>query len=217
VAEISANLGPKSTLDDVTSLVVSINELFAVAEDVQSLSTFVESLVTLREYSLDPEPEDSGWAKDTALIDEHLAILGVYGRGAPPNAETDEYRRQSHVVVERMQYYNPFAITIDFPGKAIREILEVIRDWGAARRQAKTAAAEAESAFQFREALRTKMLENLNLSLTHGSAEERARAMAWSDEATRRLTEAAGNLMEHELELVVVPAAGPEETSVALA
>lgn len=152
-ASLSINVGPNATFDALAAITSDLQSMFGFAQSVQAVIDRNDAAYSIvRRRDLGPILDDFDLAPGYGRS-EFLASL--ISSGSPflrsANFERAIDQRLSEVAedrvirVERLQYSNPFDVNVTFDGKGIARILEIIRDWSAARRQSIAAAREAEA------------------------------------------------------------------------
>jgi hypothetical protein len=148
---LSISLGREVSFEILDEAFQDFSAVLRFARNVQALADRNEaSLRVLRERA--PEFEDFYWLSRRSpyggplLSGEFASPLSAAFQRA---IEFDLAERGSHaaIAVERISYGSPFSININFNGDFIARILEIIRDWAAARRiaRAEAGAREAEA------------------------------------------------------------------------
>jgi hypothetical protein len=152
-ASLSINVGPNATFDSLAAITADLQQTLDFAHEVQSVVDRNDAAYSiLRRRDLGPILDDfdiaPGYVRSeflASLISSGSPFLRSSAFERAVDQRLAELSEDRIIRVESLQYSNPFNVKIKFDGSAIARILEIIRDWSAARRQADAIAREAEA------------------------------------------------------------------------
>lgn len=149
---MTLDVGPNASIGSIVAMLTDMQRVIDFAQEVQTILARNEaaySIIRRRDFGDfidDPEFGRRFFPSEAflAMVDGG-PLLRSPGFQRAVDAALQERGPLIQIVVTRLSYENPLGLNINFDGSAIARILEVIRDWGPARRQAGANADRAEA------------------------------------------------------------------------